>query len=125
MDRRGYPQDSVDGGGFADIFQASYQGKPVALKRMRFFGKDPQSINLSRVCFPKELCSTPTSDPFLVVFPGGHRLAAAQPSECCGFHWDRFGVIRTTLHSYAVDATRNDTARFVVARVHTHGYAGT
>ena len=35
------------GGGFADIFRASYQGKEVALKRMRVFqrGDELQSIN--------------------------------------------------------------------------------
>ena len=35
------------GGGFADIFRASYRGKEVALKRMRVFqrGDELQSIN--------------------------------------------------------------------------------
>jgi hypothetical protein len=35
------------GGGFADIFRASYRGNEVALKRMRVFqrGEELQSIN--------------------------------------------------------------------------------
>ena len=35
------------GGGFSDIFRASYQGKEVALKRMRVFqrGEELQAIN--------------------------------------------------------------------------------
>ncbi len=36
-------RDAVSGGGFADIFRASYRGKPVALKRLRNFKDSPLS----------------------------------------------------------------------------------
>jgi hypothetical protein len=39
-------KDPVVGGGFADIFKASYDGQAVALKRLRFFqtSQDLQGI---------------------------------------------------------------------------------
>lgn len=36
-------RDAVSGGGFADIFRASYRGQPVALKRLRNFKDNPVS----------------------------------------------------------------------------------
>ncbi len=36
-------RDAVSGGGFADIFRASYKGQPVALKRLRNFRDSPAS----------------------------------------------------------------------------------
>jgi hypothetical protein len=42
-------KDLVAGGGFADIFQASYKGKDVALKCLRCFD-DQQRGKIHRVC---------------------------------------------------------------------------
>src|SRR5882762_3206991 len=42
-------KDPVAGGGFADIFQASYQGKDVALKRLRYFQAHQQREKIHRV----------------------------------------------------------------------------
>lgn len=38
-------RDAVGGGGFADIFRASYRGQFVALKRLRTFVSQPPSIS--------------------------------------------------------------------------------
>ena len=43
-------KEPVTGGGFADIFRASYQGKDVALKRLRDFQVYQQREIIHRVC---------------------------------------------------------------------------
>ena len=40
----------IFGGGFADIFQASYQGQEVALKRMRVFQRGQVFQDIKQVC---------------------------------------------------------------------------
>jgi hypothetical protein len=43
-------KEAISGGGFADIFRAFYQGKPVALKRLRDFQVHQERHTISRVC---------------------------------------------------------------------------
>jgi hypothetical protein len=42
-------KDAVDAGGYADIFRGTYQGKEVALKRLRVFRADNERIVMNRV----------------------------------------------------------------------------
>jgi len=43
-------QEPVGGGGFSDIFKASYRGEDVALKRLRDFQIHRQRETIHRVC---------------------------------------------------------------------------
>lgn len=43
-------RDSVAGGGFADIFRATYNDQPVALKRLRAFQKGTDLEKSRSVC---------------------------------------------------------------------------
>jgi hypothetical protein len=43
-------KDNVSGGGFADVFRAMYDGKVVALKRLRDYHLNRQREKTHRVC---------------------------------------------------------------------------
>ncbi|CAL1702671.1 unnamed protein product [Somion occarium] len=62
-------RDAIAGGGFADIFRATHQSKPVALKRLRTFRNQPQSaenhLNLLREAMVWQQLVHPLILPFL------------------------------------------------------------
>ncbi|TFK43201.1 kinase-like domain-containing protein [Crucibulum laeve] len=85
-------RDAIYGGGFADIYRGSYQGKDVALKRMRIFqrGQDRQKMhkNLCREALIWQRLQHPHVLPFL-----GVDSSTFAPFLCMISPWMQHGTI--------------------------------
>ena len=96
------------GGGFVDIFRASYRGNEVALKRMRVFQRGDELQSINRVA-----CLTATHfgtiidvlHNFLEVLSRGIAVATTSTSVRHTVPWHRFEDVPVLfVHGIAVDA---------------------
>ncbi|KAF7336054.1 hypothetical protein MSAN_02319200 [Mycena sanguinolenta] len=87
------------GGGFGDIYQASYQGRRVALKRIRTFTAD-STTHRNRLRFYKEaLVWQSLQHRFILPLLGIDRLTFA-PSFCMVSPWMKRGTVLKYLQSH-------------------------
>ncbi|KAJ7732395.1 kinase-like domain-containing protein [Mycena olivaceomarginata] len=92
-------------GGFGDVYRAFYDGKRVALKRMRTF--TPDSTNPTRLKFCREaLLWQALHHPFILPFLGIDRHTFPA-SLCMVLPWMKYG----TILKYLADRGREDVAR--------------
>ncbi|KAF7336061.1 Kinase-like protein [Mycena sanguinolenta] len=97
------------GGGFGDVYQASYQGKMVALKRIRIFTAD-SAPHRTRLQFYKEaLVWQGLRHRFILPLLGIDRLTFA-PSFCMVSPWMKYG----TVLKYLRDHGRRDVNRLLL-----------
>ncbi|KAJ6486751.1 kinase-like domain-containing protein [Mycena sanguinolenta] len=97
------------GGGFSDVYQASYQGKTVALKRLRTFTAD-STPHRTRLQFYKEaLVWQGLRHPFVLPLLGIDRSTFA-PSFCMVSPWMKHG----TVLKYLQDHGRGDVNRLLL-----------
>ncbi|KAJ6486741.1 kinase-like domain-containing protein, partial [Mycena sanguinolenta] len=95
-DRDEYP---TCGGGFSDIYQASYQGKAVALKRLRIFTAD-STPHRTRLQFCKEaLVWQGLRHRFILPLLGIDRSTFA-PSFCMVSPWMKYGTVLRYLRDH-------------------------
>ncbi|KAJ6538341.1 kinase-like domain-containing protein [Mycena vulgaris] len=97
------------GGGFGDVYRASYQDKMVALKRIRTFTADSTS-HLNRLQFCKEaLVWQGLNHPFILPLIGIDR-ETFHPSFCMVSPWMKYG----TALKYLGDRGRGDVDRLLL-----------
>ncbi|KAF7336034.1 Non-specific serine/threonine protein kinase [Mycena sanguinolenta] len=87
------------GGGFSDVYQASYQGKTVALKRLRTFTADSTS-HRTRLQFYKEaLVWQGLRHRFILPLLGIDRVTFA-PAYCMVSPWMKYGTVLKYLRDH-------------------------
>ncbi|KAF7348455.1 ENTH domain-containing protein [Mycena venus] len=97
------------GGGFGDVYRASYQGRMVALKRIRIFTADSTTYR-NRLQFCKEaLVWQGLRHRFILPLLGIDRETFS-PSFCMVSPWMKYG----TVLKYLRDRGRGDVDRFLV-----------
>ncbi|KAF8190021.1 kinase-like domain-containing protein [Mycena galopus ATCC 62051] len=99
------------GGGFGDVYQASYQGKTVALKRIRIFTADTTTHRNRLVgqFYHEALVWQSLDHPFILPLLGIDRSTFA-PSFCMVSPWMRHG----TVLKYLRDRGREDVNRLLL-----------
>ncbi|KAG7091225.1 hypothetical protein E1B28_010276 [Marasmius oreades] len=85
-------EQATFGGGFGDVYRASYNGQYVALKRMRIFSRDPGLPNIRRRFCKEALIWQQLKSSFVVPFLGID--AETFPSFLCMVSpWMRHGTV--------------------------------
>ncbi|KAF9468989.1 kinase-like domain-containing protein [Collybia nuda] len=85
-------KDAVFGGGFADIYRALYNGKEVALKRMRIFQRGQERHKIHRTFCKEALVWKSLRHPHVLPFLGVDSNTFA-PYLCMVSPWMRHGTI--------------------------------
>ncbi|KAJ6486724.1 kinase-like domain-containing protein [Mycena sanguinolenta] len=105
----GHDKHPTFGGGFGDVYQASYQGRMVALKRIRIFTADSTTHRI-RLQFHKEaLVWQSLRHRFILPLLGIDHLTFA-PSFCMVSPWMKHG----TVLKYLRDQGRGDVNRLLL-----------
>ncbi|KAK7438585.1 hypothetical protein VKT23_017920 [Stygiomarasmius scandens] len=92
-------EQATFGGGFGDVFRADYQGRHVALKRMRIFQRDPGLPNIRRRFCREALFWQHLRSTFIVPFLGID--AETFPSFLCMVSpWMKHGTVLKHLADY-------------------------
>ncbi|KAF7336071.1 Rho GTPase activator [Mycena sanguinolenta] len=112
-----HDKDPTFGGGFGDVYRASYQGHIVALKRIRIFTAD-SSTRRNRLQFYKEaLVWQGLRHPFILPLLGIDRSTFA-PSFCMVSPWMKHG----TVLKYLQDRGRREVNRLLLEVAQGLGY---
>ncbi|KAF5367997.1 hypothetical protein D9758_004485 [Tetrapyrgos nigripes] len=85
-------EQATYGGGFGDVYQATYNGKRVALKKMRIFQRGPGLPNICRIFCREALVWQHLNSDFIVPFLGID--SEAFPSSFCMVSpWMKHGTV--------------------------------
>lgn len=96
-------------GGFGDIFEATYEGRAVALKRLRLFSQDSPETRTERywVCLHVHCVSLHSHHCITELLSRDHCMATATSPLCFEIHWRRrhkLPLYELPMPGYAVDA---------------------
>lgn len=101
----GRSQWAVASGGFADIYRATYQGRVVALKFLRYFVRSENSIAMQRVSRTVSQAFLHDDNASTAILPGGRPMARTEAPKSLTFHRDRQrNLPRLSLYGFTLDA---------------------